>query len=106
MVGNAGCNVIHGRLRIVLLIRLMARDAGGGGQVVIVVDVTVGTGTWRHGVTAGEREPRAVVIKGGVEPGASAVALFAGLWEIRSDVIGIGGSLENPSSGSSRRPRC
>ena len=90
---ECGCDVVHGRLRIVV-IRLMARDAGGGGQVVIVVDVTIGTGTRRHGVTAGEREPGAVVIERGVEPGASAVALFAGLREIRGDVIGIGGSLE------------
>ncbi len=72
----------------------VAAHAGAAGQVVVVVDVAVGAGTWRHGVQAGEREPGAVVIEGGVEPGAGAVTLFAGLREIRSDVIRIGGSLE------------
>ena len=90
---ECGCDVVHRRLRIVV-IRLMARDAGGSGQVVIVVDVTIRTCPRRNGVTAREREPGGAVIERGVEPGAGAVALFAGLREIRGDVIGIGRSLE------------
>ena len=40
----------------------------------------------------GKREPGAVVIKRGIQPGAGAVALVAGLREVRCDVVGIGGS--------------
>ena len=89
---ECGCDVIHRRLRIIV-IRLMARDAGGGGQVVIVVDVTIRTCPRRNGVTAREREPGGAVIERGVEPGTRGVALVASLREIRRDVIRVGRSL-------------
>ena len=72
----------------------MAGDAGRAVQAVIIVDVAVGAGARGNGVQPGEREPGAVVIEGGTEPGAGAVALVAGLREVRCHVIGIGGSLE------------
>src|SRR6201993_2196421 len=87
-----GRHVVHRSGRIVV-IRLVAGDASGGSQIVIIVDVAIGTGSRRHGVTAGEREPGRAVVKRGIEPGAGAVALVAGLREIRADVIGIGRSL-------------
>ena len=43
---------------------------------------------------AGKREAGAVVIERGIKPGAGAVALLAGLREVRCDVVGIGCSLE------------
>jgi len=64
------------------------------GQVVVIVDVAVGAGTWRHGVQAREREPRAVVVELRVRPVAGVMALLASLREVRSRVIGIGRPLE------------
>ena len=72
----------------------VAGHASVAGQVVVVVDVTVGAGARGNGVQAGKREPGAVVIERGIEPGAGAVAVGTGLREIRGDVVGIGGSLE------------
>ena len=43
---------------------------------------------------ARERKAGAVMVELRVHPVAGAVALFAGLGEIRGDVVGIGGSLE------------
>ena len=88
-----GRNVIHRRGRVVV-IRLVARDASSAGQIVIIVDVAVRTGSRRHGVTAREWEPGSAVVKRGIEPGAGSVALVTGLREIRADVIGIRRSLE------------
>ena len=68
----------------------MASDAGRAGQVVIVIDVAIGAGARRDRVQAGEREPGGVVIKRGIQPCAGAMALVAGLGEIRGDVIRIG----------------
>ena len=67
----------------------MAGDAGRAGQVVVVVDVAIGASPRRNGVQAGEREPGAGVVEGGIKPGAGAVALVAGLREIRGHVVGI-----------------
>jgi len=89
---ECGCDVIHRRLGVIV-IRLMARDASGGRQVVIVVYVTIGTGARRYRVTACQREPSSAVIKRGIKPGAGAVALVAGLGKIRRDVIGVSRSL-------------
>ncbi len=87
-----GRNVVHRSGRVVV-IRLVAGDAGGAGQIVIIVDVTIRAGSRRHGVTAAEWEPGRAVVKRGIEPGAGGVALVTGLREIRADVIGISGSL-------------
>jgi len=60
----------------------VAGHASCAGQVVVIVDVAVGAGTWRHGVQAREREPRAVVVELRVRPVAGIVALLAGLREV------------------------
>lgn len=67
----------------------MTGDAGGAGQVVIVIDVTIGALPRRNGMHAGQREAGAVVIEACVQPGGSAVAGAAHLWEVRRHVIGI-----------------
>ena len=98
VTGFASCretsrNVIHRRGRVVV-IRLVARDASGAGQVVVIVDVAVGAGSRRHGMTATQREPGSTVIKRSIQPGAGAMALLAGLREVRCHVIRIGRALE------------
>jgi len=55
--------------------------------------VAIGAGARRNRVQAGEREPGAVVIERGIQPGAGGVALGTGLREVRRHVIGIGRSL-------------
>ena len=87
VTGFAGCgegsrDVIHRRGRIVVIL-LMARNARGGSQVVVVIDVAICARAWRDSMGGREREPSAVVIKRRIQPGASAVALVAGLREIR-----------------------
>ena len=72
----------------------MAGDAGHAGQVVIVVNVTIGAGARRDGVQSGERKPGGVVVELRVRPIAGIVALLAGLREARSHVVGICGALE------------
>jgi len=72
----------------------VARHARFSGQIVVIVNVAVGTGAWRHRVQAGERKSSAVVIELRVSPVAGVVALLAGLREVRSRMIGIGRPLE------------
>lgn len=72
----------------------MARDAGRGRQIVVVVDVAVRALAWRHRVQTGQRESGAVVIERRTEPRARVMALLAGLREILRDVIWIGRALE------------
>ena len=76
--------------RVVLLVARVTQCAV---QIVIVVHVAVGTSSRWHGVTSGEWEAGGAVIKRGIQPGASAVALVASLREIRADVVGISRSL-------------
>ena len=76
-----------------LVVLQVARNAGVRVQVVIVVDVAVGAGARRDRVQCRSAGSRAVVIKRGIEPGAGAVALVAGLREVRRHVIGIRRSL-------------
>ena len=85
-------NVIHGRQRGVVIV-LMARNARRAGEVVVIVDVTVGALPWRNRMVSGQRESGAVVVKGRVEPRRGVVALIAGLREVRRHVVGIRRSL-------------
>ena len=67
------------RIRCALEIFQMAAHAGCRCQVVVIVDVALGTLQSR--VRTGEREPRVVVIKGGLCPRRRVVALLTGLRE-------------------------
>ena len=90
---------IRGSLEILQV----ARHAPGAVQSVVVVDVTIGAGTWWHGMQSGERKPSAVVVKLGVHP-------VAGLWHCsqvcgKSEVRVVDSLLAgNPSGGTTRRP--
>ena len=92
VAGVACCCEIQGlviRIGCALEILQVAADTGRVIEGVVAVDVTIGTGARRHGVLPGEREARAVVIKGRVHPVAGVVALGASLREIRADVVRI-----------------
>jgi len=58
----------------VVVVRLVAADAGRGQRRVIVVDVAVGTNTRRHGVGAGKGEGCGVVIERRISPHRGVVA--------------------------------
>jgi hypothetical protein len=77
------------RVISVLEILQMARDAGSLGQVVVVVDVAVGTRAGRHGVGAGERESGLGMVELRRLPGAGRVAHFASLREAALHVIRV-----------------
>ena len=62
------------RIRGVVVVRLVAPDAGCGQRRVIVVDMAVGTNAGRHGMGAGKGEGRGVVTKGRVSPHRGVVA--------------------------------
>ena len=86
-------NVVHRRGGGVVVV-LVARHAGRAGEVVIVVDMTVGAlPRWRS-MRAGQGESSAVVVEGRIQPGSRVVALVAGLREIRRHVIRVRRSLE------------
>src|SRR4029077_13242285 len=80
-------------IRRSLEILQVAGDAGRAVQVVVVVDVAVGTGARRNRVQSGKRETGAVVVERRIHPVRSVVTGVAGLREIRRHVVGIGGSL-------------
>jgi len=61
-------------IRGVVVVRLVAPDAGRGQCRVVVVDVAVGTNARRHDVGAGKGEGCVVVIKGRVSPHRGVVA--------------------------------
>ena len=85
---QCGRDVIDWRHRL-RIVRLMTRVARHAGQVVVVVSVTVGTLTRRHGVRAGQRESGAVVVELCVRPRTRVVALIAALREIRRHMVRI-----------------
>ena len=76
-----------------VVIVLVARITESAGQVVIVVDVAIGTLPGRYRVGARQRKSSAVVIKGRVQPRSRVVALITALREVRGYVIRIGRSL-------------
>ena len=82
------------RIRRVVVIRLMAADAGRGQRRVIIVDVAVGALARGHGMRSGQRKCRVVVVKGGIGPDRRVVAQLALLRKSGRHVIGIGRTLE------------
>ena len=84
--------VIHWRgcIRVVVL---MARDACGARQGVVIVHVAISALPRRHRVRPGKRESRTTVVECRVQPRACVVTLLAGLRKIRRDVVRIGRSL-------------
>ena len=76
----------------VVVVGLMAADAGCRQRRVVVVDVAVRANTWRHHVRTGEWERRVVVIKRGVGPDDGVVAELTGSRESGRRVRGIVGA--------------
>ena len=87
-----GGDVIHRRGRVVV-VGLVTRDARSIGDVVVIVDVAVGALSRRNGVTARQVKSGAVVVESRIQPGTRAVALVAGLREVRRDVVRVGRAL-------------
>lgn len=85
-------SVIHRRDRVRVIV-LMARDACGVRQVVVIVQVTIGTLPRRHRVCAGKRESRTAVIECRIQPGGCVVALLATLRKVRRNVVRVGRAL-------------
>jgi len=81
---------IRGPLKILEV----TRNAGGGCQVVVVVDVAVSASPRGHRMHAGQREVDAVVVEAGRSPACRRVAGLAGLREPAGHVVGIRGPLE------------
>ena len=67
----------------------MSRDASRVCDVVVVVDVAIGTLPGRNGVQSGERESRLGVVVACRRPTAGRVADLARLREVPRDVIRI-----------------
>ena len=65
------------RVRRIVVIGLVAANAGDWQSCVIAVDVAIGASPWRHCVRACQRERRRVVVKGGVRPNSCVVAQLA-----------------------------
>ncbi len=85
-------DVVH-RSESIVVIRLMAAHAGGGGDVVVAVDVaTRALQRWHH-VRAGESETGGRVVEDRVRPQDRVVALLAGLGETGLHVVRIVRSL-------------
>jgi len=76
-------------IRRLIVVGLMASDAGGGQSRVVAVDVAVGAHPWRHGMRTGQREGRVVVIEGRVRPGRSVVTELTSCGESGRRVHGI-----------------
>jgi len=71
--GESHGNVVHRRGRVVVVV-LMARNAGSRRDVVVVADVAIAALPRRHGVIAGQGEAGAVVVERRIQPRRSAVA--------------------------------
>ena len=93
LAGGGEAGVRHGSGGIVV-IGLMATNAGGDGDVVVVVDVTIGALPRRHSVCAGQREARLGMIKRGRLPSRSVVTGFARLREPALHMVGVRRAIE------------
>ncbi len=94
------------RVRRVVVVGLVAPDAGRRQRRVVVVDVAIGALPRRHGVRPGQRERRVVVIERGVGPDDRVVAQFAGGRESRRGVRRDSWCLCSPSGGTSSTACC
>lgn len=86
--GGESCRSMR-RVVCACVVFLMARITGCRIQVVIVVDVAVGTLPRRHNVGTSQREASAVVIEARIQPRRRVVALIARLRKVGRDVAGI-----------------
>lgn len=66
--GEIGRDMVHGAERGVV-VSLVAGDARSVGQVVVVVDVAIGTLPRRNHVIAGQGKASRIVIESSIEPG-------------------------------------
>ena len=94
VLASRGEAVVRNRTGRAGEILLVARVACHAGQVVVVVDVTVGAFTRWHGVAAGQKESGRGVIELGVQPVVRCMTGLARRRELRVDVIRIRGSNE------------
>src|SRR5947208_60028 len=81
----AGLREVRGdmiRIGRALVVLQVAAHARGGGDVVVVIHVTVGTLPRRHGVQARQRKTGGVVIESCVQPRGCVVTLLASLREV------------------------
>jgi len=81
------------RIRRGLKILQVAGDAGGAGEVVVVVDVAIETDARRIGVRIGQRKAHACVIKLCPRPTICSVALLTTDRETRGHMVWAGGGL-------------
>lgn len=82
------------RVRGVVVVRLVAADAGRRQCGVVAVDMAIGALSRGHRMGSGQGKRRIVVIEGGIRPDRRVMAQLALLRESRSDVIGIRRALE------------
>jgi len=88
----------------VVEVGLVARNARGHGDVVVVAAVAIGARPRRHGVRSGQGKRRLGVVKGGRLPGRSRVAQLAGLRESSGHMVRIRRTLEvRQVAGNARR---
>ena len=66
--GRKSCGGVRYRADRIRIILLVARNAGGVGQVVIVIDMAIRALARRSCVRSGERESGAVVVERSIEP--------------------------------------
>ena len=81
-----GRNVVHRRLRVVVIV-LVTTHTGGNGDVVIAVDVTIRTLPWRHRVITGKSPAGCGVIESAVHPVDGVMAELTCRREVSRDMI-------------------
>src|SRR5260370_34514187 len=82
------------RLLGVVVVLLVAGNARGLGKVVVIVDMAIGAGMWRHGVGGGEEESSECRIEPCVQPVIGRVARFACGSKFSGHVVGVFGGLK------------
>ena len=86
--GEAQLNVIQRRSRGVVILQV-TRSTGGGGQIIVVVDVAIETDTRRVSMCIRQREANGGVVKRCRLPSNGGVALLTGLREASGNVIRV-----------------